>query len=49
MSYLPISKCIAGYLSSQTELSTENEEIVTYVTEVIIINLFNFITLVFLG
>ncbi len=49
MSYLPISKRVASYLSSQTELSTEKEEIITYVVEIIIINLLNIINLLLLG
>ncbi|KAF1085621.1 putative accessory gene regulator protein [Sporotomaculum syntrophicum] len=49
MSYLPISKRIAGYLSFQTGLSAEKEEIITYVIEVTLINLFNIINILFLG
>ncbi len=49
MSYLSISKRIAGYLSSGTELSSEKEEIITYVIEVILINVLNLINLLLLG
>ncbi len=49
MNYLPISKRIASYLSSQTGISAEKEAIITYVIEVIIINLLNTINILMLG
>lgn len=49
MSYLPISTRIASYLSSQTGLSAEKEEIITYVIEVTLINLFNTVIILLLG
>ncbi len=49
MSYLPISKRITDYLSSQEEISSEQKEIITYVIEVILINVLNFLSLLLLG
>ncbi|TYO95321.1 accessory gene regulator ArgB-like protein [Desulfallas thermosapovorans] len=49
MSYLPISKRIAGYLSARTGISDEQEEIVTYFIEVTLINIFNTLNILLLG
>lgn len=49
MSYLPISKRIAGYLSAQTGISAEQEEIITYFIEVTLINIFNTVNILLLG
>ncbi|SFQ98991.1 accessory gene regulator ArgB-like protein [Desulfoscipio geothermicus] len=49
MSYLAFSKRWAGYLSRKTGLSAEQETILTYVIEVLVLNLMNIVFTLLLG
>lgn len=49
MSYLSFSKRWAGYLTTQARLSPEKEVILTYIIEVLVINLINLLLALMLG
>lgn len=49
MSYLPISKRCAAFLATRTGLAQEKEIILTYVIEVLVINLLNICLALLLG
>ena len=49
MSYLNFSKTWAGYLGRKTDLPLEKEIILTYIIELLVINLINIILTLFLG
>ncbi len=49
MSYLSFSRRWAGYLSRQTDLSTEQETVLTYIIEVLVLNFLNVFFTLLLG